>query len=280
VRNGNLSGTKRHVKERNVTEDGDEGSLEEKTEVGSVVDHTLLGDGEVSGLADHEIGPLDAHNGDEVGSLSVSQSLGSVADLDTRDVRVSVESGVTITLHPSALREVSLGAASVEESEINSVHVDGIPVELSSEVRVHVVGVTVAQSTWGVDIGRLRDVTVLESEEPGGPWSETVIVENVEVGVETSGSLDHTNLQVSEGDKLGVHKMVTLGVTWVSLHDIKFGVLISKGNGWHHISSQINAKNEDSGKRKRNLEQDEEEERSDLGNVGGEGVSNGLLDPL
>mmetsp|Transcript_47293 Transcript_47293/g.64122 ORF Transcript_47293/g.64122 Transcript_47293/m.64122 type:complete len:436 (+) Transcript_47293:834-2141(+) len=71
--------------------------------------------------------------------------------------------------------------------------------------------------------------------------------------------------------------MITLGVTGVSLHDIKFGVLVSERDGWYHISSQINAKNKNSGKGKRNLEQDEEEEGSDLGNVGGEGIGNGLL---
>ena len=49
-----------------VQEDGDKGSFEEETKVAEVVDHTLLRDGEVSGLADHEISPLDANDGDEI----------------------------------------------------------------------------------------------------------------------------------------------------------------------------------------------------------------------
>jgi len=135
---------------------------------------------------------------------------------------------------------------------------DGIPVELVSELRVKVVRVSVANSSWSVNITGLGSVTILKSEEPGGPWCKTIIVKDVEVGIETSRCLDHTNLQVSKGDKLRVHKMVTLGVSGVSLHDIKLGVLVSERNGRDHISSKINTKNEHSGKRKRNLEEDEE----------------------
>jgi len=62
----NLSSTKSNVQEWNVQEDGDEGSFEEKTEVTETVDHTLLGDGEVSSLADHEISPLDTNDGYEI----------------------------------------------------------------------------------------------------------------------------------------------------------------------------------------------------------------------
>ena len=38
----NHSGTKSSVEEWNIAEDGDEGSLGEKSEVTEVVDHTLL----------------------------------------------------------------------------------------------------------------------------------------------------------------------------------------------------------------------------------------------
>ena len=65
----NWSGTKGNVQEWNVQEDGDEGGFEEESEVTEVVDHTLLGEGEVSGLADHEISPLDADDRDEVTGL-------------------------------------------------------------------------------------------------------------------------------------------------------------------------------------------------------------------
>ena len=58
----NLSGSEGDVQEWNVQEDGDEGSLEEDSEVTHGVDHELLGEGKVSGLANHKVSPLDAHN--------------------------------------------------------------------------------------------------------------------------------------------------------------------------------------------------------------------------
>ena len=62
----NLSGTKSNVQEWNVKEDSDKNGLENKSEVTHGVDHTLLREGEVSGLADHEVSPLDANDGYEV----------------------------------------------------------------------------------------------------------------------------------------------------------------------------------------------------------------------
>ena len=62
VREGDHAGAEHSVEERHVAEDGDEGGLEEESEVGVPVDHALLRDGEVPGLADEEIGPLDTDN--------------------------------------------------------------------------------------------------------------------------------------------------------------------------------------------------------------------------
>jgi len=76
----NLSGSQGDVQEWHVEEDGDEGGLEENSEVTHGVDHKLLGEGKVSGLADHKVGPLDAHDGDEVTGLGVLESFGGVAD--------------------------------------------------------------------------------------------------------------------------------------------------------------------------------------------------------
>ena len=76
----NWSGTEGDVQEWNVQEDGDEGSFEEESEVTEVVDHTLLGEGEVSGLADHEISPLDADDRYEVTGLGHLEGFRGVAD--------------------------------------------------------------------------------------------------------------------------------------------------------------------------------------------------------
>jgi len=71
----NLSSLEPVVNEWNVTENGDEGGLREESEVAETVGHALLGEGQVSGLADHEISPLDANDGDEVSGLSVLERL-------------------------------------------------------------------------------------------------------------------------------------------------------------------------------------------------------------
>jgi len=102
----NHAGSKRLVDEWQVAEEGNEGGLEEESEVGSLVDHTLLGDGEVSGLANEEIGPLDAHNGDKISSLSVEESLKGVANEVLGDVGVDEELWNIVTWSPSALGPV------------------------------------------------------------------------------------------------------------------------------------------------------------------------------
>lgn len=88
---GNLSCSEGFVEEGSVEEDGDKNGFEDESSVGVVVDHTLLRDGESSSLADHEIGPLHAHDGDEVTGLSELEGLGGVANGPLGDVGVSIE---------------------------------------------------------------------------------------------------------------------------------------------------------------------------------------------
>ena len=45
----------------------------------------------------------------------------------------------------------------------------------------------------------------------------------------------------------------------------------------HHVSSQVNAEDGDGSKRKRNVDDDEEQEGGDLWDVTGKGVGNGFL---
>lgn len=243
---GDLSGTERLVAPGHVGKESDEDSLEDESSVSVVVDHTLLGDGESSGLADHQIGPLHAHDGYEVTTLGESEGFSSVADLSSGDDRVLVEIE-TLTFVPSAASPRVGGSVDVEEADIDSVVQVSVPVELSLVRLAHVVGVSIVQSCGVVDIGGVRDVTILKGEVESGAWADSVIVQNVEIGEESSRSLDNSNLQVSEGDQLGVHEMVSLGVTRVSLHDIKLGVLVGERDGGYHISSKINAENENSG---------------------------------
>jgi len=120
VREGNHAGSENGVQERNVAEDSDEGGLEEQREVGVVVDHALLGDGQVPGLANHQIGPLHAHDGHEVTTLSVVEGLNGVADLVLGHVGAVVELGDVVIGGPAALVPLGGFAVSEEETDINS----------------------------------------------------------------------------------------------------------------------------------------------------------------
>ena len=88
----NLSGSKSNVELWDVAESSNEGGLEEESEVSEFVDHTLLGEGEVSSLADHQVSPLDADDGAEISRLSELEGLSGVADWPVvAGVGVSVE---------------------------------------------------------------------------------------------------------------------------------------------------------------------------------------------
>jgi len=80
-----LSGTEGNIQEWNVKEDGNECGFGEKTEVSERVGHTLLSEGEVSSLADHQISPLDTNDGDEVTGLSELECFSGVADWGVGD---------------------------------------------------------------------------------------------------------------------------------------------------------------------------------------------------
>jgi len=54
--------------------------------------------------------------------------------------------------------------------------------------------------------------------------------------------------------------VISLGVSWDSVHDIKLWVLVGERDGWNHISTKIDTEDEDGGEWKWNLEQDEEDE--------------------
>lgn len=82
VRECDLSCSKGFVEScGSVAQNSDEDGLEDETSVGVEVDHSLLRDGKSTGLADHKIRPLYAHNRNEISTLGVSQSFGAIADL-------------------------------------------------------------------------------------------------------------------------------------------------------------------------------------------------------
>ena len=317
-----LSGTEGGVEEWDVEEDGDEGSLGEETEVSEHVDHTLLGEGKVSGLADHEIGPLDANDGDEVAGLSVFEGLGGVADWPSvGDVIELVEVGEGLVVEaPSAAGPGGwVSVHGVPESDINFTVLCLVPSELGTGsvpflsfsglwIGVGHVGVTIkavvvlsdgevtvfgvesvwvsfgggdqfgdGALSWVVHITEVGEWSLLGGETPNSGWSDTEIVEDKEVGVHTSGGLNDTDLEVGEGNELSVDQVVSLGVSWDSVHDIELWVLVGEGDSWDHVGTEIDTEDEYGGERKWDLEQDEENEWQDFWDVGGESVGNGFL---
>lgn len=188
-----------------------------------------------------------------------------------------------VTVGTPAARSPFFGLAlGEEETDIDSRLSGGDHIEVAIIIRRHTVersGITVThvRISGVIEVRVLGEVTLLsgEAEENGG--LEAIVVHDVEVREETSSGLSDTNLEVSEGDQLGVYKMITLRVTWVAFHDIELGVLIGEGDGGDHIGTEINAKNEDSREGLRDLEHHEEEEGGDLRDVRGQGVGDGFL---
>jgi hypothetical protein len=89
-----------------------------------------LGDGEVSGLANEEIRPLHDDNGNEVTTLSITESLSSVANLAFGDRGFSVEPGVfNAGRVPSAGSPGAGVTVNVEETEVDLAHLETIPVK-------------------------------------------------------------------------------------------------------------------------------------------------------
>lgn len=198
-----------------VSEEGSQESLLHKTGDEDLVLHSLLEDGESSGLADEDIGPLDDDDSGEEHSVA--------SELDDFSLRVS-----------------PLLTVGILKSHTGLV----VPVDS-------------------------------ESHEIFG--QEAVLHHDDGVADEAGKGLDHTDLTVSHGDQSLVDKLVGELVSWVSLHDVGLGLFVGEGDGGEEISSQIDAEDGDGSERKGNGENHEDEEGSDFGNVGSEGVGDGLL---
>jgi len=78
-----------------------------------------------------------------------------------------------------------------------------------------------------------------ETKKLAGP--EPVLAHDHKVDEETGRGLDHTNLTIGHGDQTLVDEFVGKGVSGLTLHDVGLSLLISHGDGRHHVSSQVNA---------------------------------------
>ena len=189
------SGEEDSVQEWHVQEGGDEGGLEEQSEVSVDVSHSLLGDGKVSGLANHQVRPLHAHNGHEVSGLSVLEGFSGVANLGWLvsvwvgdDGRKSVEGWDALILWiPSASRPGLWGdivssvvhvefdftlddSVGVEKSDVNESSSGQVPGQDSTLIDVKVVTVSESFYRWVVLIIGIWEESLLQVEEPDGVW--------------------------------------------------------------------------------------------------------------
>jgi hypothetical protein len=160
---GDGAGTKDKVEEGDVREDGNESGLEEETEDHVAIDHTLLGDGKVTGLADEQVAPLHAHNRDEIATLSVAESFSGVTDLGAGDGGVAIE-GETLVVgfSPAAAGPGVDRAFSEEQTEIDHVVSCTIPVEDHLELGVSLVGISVVLVVRVVGVGVCRNIALFE----------------------------------------------------------------------------------------------------------------------
>merc|ERR1719445_3015995 len=108
-------------------------------------------------------------------------------------------------------------------------------------------------------------------------WPETILTENDKVDEEASRGLDHPDLAVGHGDQTLVDELVRERVPWRSLHDVRLSLLVGHRDGGHHVRAKVDAEDGDGAKGQGHVSQDEEEEGGDLRDVGGQSVSDGLL---
>jgi hypothetical protein len=86
----------------------------------------------------------------------------------------------------------------------------GNPIEHNLEIFVLVVSVSVVNRRGVVDIVWVRDISLFSGQFEESLGTDTIVMQYVEVGEETGGGLDNTDLEIGEHDELGIHEMVTL----------------------------------------------------------------------
>jgi len=105
------------------------------------------------------------------------------------------------------------------------------------------------------------------SDAKESSWPETVLGHDDKVDKESSAGLDHTNLTICHGDQSLIDKFVGEWISRLSLHDVGLGLLVGHGDSGHHVGSQVDTKDGDGSKWKRDISQNEEKEGGDLGDV-------------
>merc|ERR1719470_3020 len=68
-----------------------------------------------------------------------------------------------------------------------------------------------------------------------------------------------------------------VGVPGGPLHEVQLCVLVGKGDGWQHVTPQVNEEDGHSGEGQSDAQDHPGQEGEDVKNIAGEGVQDGLL---
>jgi hypothetical protein len=82
---------------------------------------------------------------------------------------------------------------------------------------------------------------VCEAEQSGR--LNSIVMKHVKVAPKCRKKLQDADLQVGVVDYLRTDESVSLCVSWVFFHDVKFRIFVGKSNGRDHVSAQVDAQN-------------------------------------
>mmetsp|Transcript_18870 Transcript_18870/g.38698 ORF Transcript_18870/g.38698 Transcript_18870/m.38698 type:complete len:959 (+) Transcript_18870:1132-4008(+) len=195
-------------------------------------------------------------------------SEGAALAVEVHDRELAVDDVAAISAVPEGVSHVR---STGEDTNVRRSSSDGSGgrVRLASDVDV-------LSAHEAAESGLLAPVVVsAESHEDVGRVA--VVVEDNHVHVEASHGLHDADLKVREVDELLGDEAVDLGVTGGPLHDVSLSGLVGHGDSRDHVGTEIDTEDEDGGKGQRDLEKHLRDEGRDLGDVGGQGVADGLL---
>lgn len=138
------------------------------------------------------------------------------------------------------------------------------------------VGVTEEGSFGVIDILRIRSETNFSGQAEQGKGGETKVLHDDEVDEETTESFKDTEHTVCSGHEFSGDHVFSL-FSGGSDHDTEFSFFGGEGDGGDNIGTDTDTEHEESGDGEWESDDEESEEGNKLGDVGGQGVHDRLL---
>ena len=79
------------------------------------------------------------------------------------------------------------------------------------------------------------------------------------VDIKPSCCLDHADHSIGHRNQPLIDQLVGEWVTGQSLHDVRLGLLVSHGDGGHHVGAQVDAEDGDGAEGQRDVAHDKEQ---------------------